>query len=287
MTIPLLSSAYFTGDILIQGLQGSTDASIANVYELQMFINAYEEEFLRRLLGSMYEDFAAGIAAGTSKWLTLKDKIYTAKAYNQTVPTSYLGISDEAEFADAVPAGYILEYVVFDNKGPAAVLSMGTGEGLCDVFQSYGINAYAVTSVPVGKALSMSEVKSLFLNVSQDGDEFAGAVVDVYLVMSPLTVSSQAPSGVSVIQYFSPAANYVYFQFQKNAVTQTGLNGESQPNQENSTVVMNGGKMVRAWNKMVGQVETIRQWIIDNATDYPDFAFPDSDYLTKINVYGI
>jgi hypothetical protein len=86
---------------------------------------------------------------------------------------------------------------------------------------------------------------------------------------------------------YSPAANYVYFYFQRNAITQTGLNGESQPNQENHTVVLNTSKVIRAWNKMVEKSAAIRQWIIDNPTDYPTYEYIVPDYLTPLNVYGI
>lgn len=289
MTIPLLSSSYFTGEILIQGVHGTTEASIANAYELQMFIAEYEEEYLRRLLGdSFYEEFAAGIAAEVSKWVALKEKIYTAKSYNQTVPVSFADITAAIEFEDVVPAGYILEYVVFDNStGQDAQISCGSTAGGYDVFQSYGIQPNGLTSIPVGRALSMSAATSLFLNVAQHDDTFNGVSLDMYLVLSPLTSSVPVPTGASTVLFYSPAAQYVYFYYQRNAATQTGMNGESTPNQENATVGLNTSKMVRAWNKMSDKSEVIRQWIYDNPTDYPTFAWPMDGYLGKINTYGV
>jgi hypothetical protein len=254
-----------------------------------MFIAEYEEEYLRRLLGDdFYDEFAVGIAANVTKWIALKNKIYTAKTYNQTVPVSFSDIVADTTFTDCVPAGYILEYVVFDNStGQSAVLSCGTSAGAYDVFQSWGINANGLTSIPVGKTLSLSVVKSLFVNDDQDGDTWNGANLDMYLVLSPLLSSVQVPTGASTVLLYSPAANYVYFYFQRNAMTQTGLNGESQPNQENHTVVLNTSKVIRAWNKMVEKSAVIRQWIIDNPTDYPTYEYIVPDYLTPLNVYGI
>lgn len=288
MNIPLLSPAYFTGELYIAGLNGSTDAAIANAYDLQWFINEYEEEYLRRLLGDdTYDEFAAGIIAGTSKWIALKEKIYTSKTYNQETPAAYNDITDDETFADAVAAGYLLEYVVFVNSTIyPAVLSMGTTAGGYDVFQSMGIQASGLTTIPVGKVLSLTDAVSLYLNHSQTGDEFNGASLSMYLILSPVSVSSPAPSSVPVLQLFSPAANFVYFFFQQNAVTATGLNGESQPNQENSNVVLNSRKMIRAWNKMVYKSKEIRQWIEDNSTTYPDYTPVTEDFLTPLNDYG-
>ena len=80
----------------------------------------------------------------------------------------------------------------------------------------------------------------------------------------------------------SPIANYVYFKFWKNAATTTLKSGEAQSKFENSDTATIGVKMVRAWNEMVDQVDDIREWINDHASDYPTWGTETVETFTKI-----
>lgn len=87
--------------------------------------------------------------------------------------------------------------------------------------------------------------------------------------------------------YLSPAANYIYFFFQRNQASQTVANAEIQTKQENAIVVSQAQKMIDAWNSMANDIVTIREWIEDNLTDYPEYLTSDKGNLSHINIYGI
>lgn len=79
MAVPFLTTSYFVGELIIPNLTSTTAAGTANIAELQWFINTYEKEFLKYLLGdNLYDEFVAGIAVAEplAKWTNLKNQIY-------------------------------------------------------------------------------------------------------------------------------------------------------------------------------------------------------------------
>lgn len=86
---------------------------------------------------------------------------------------------------------------------------------------------------------------------------------------------------------FSPAANYVYFFFQRNNATLTLVNGEGRANHENMTAVSPAEKMIAAWNDMVRMSLDIQDWL---QYDVPEDYGADFDTLgifETINSLGI
>lgn len=67
----------------------------------------------------------------------------------------------------------------------------------------------------------------------------------------------------------SMIANYVYYWWMRNEVTQTTGIGEVASKSENSVRVSASGKMTSAWNEMVLQVWALTSFLNANATDYP------------------
>jgi len=96
--------------------------------------------------------------------------------------------------------------------------------------------------------------------------------------------TSQTSGDITI--YSSPAANYVYFQFWKTASSMTSTLGELASKAENADVVSIGHKMVAAWNEMVDLVDEIREWLDDNADDYPLWGTEEVEVFTKVTVYG-
>jgi hypothetical protein len=79
MGIPFLTANYFVGELFMPNLTGTTAAGLANIVDLQWYIDTYEKEFLKYLLGDvLYMEFAAEIAVSVPlvKWTALKNKIY-------------------------------------------------------------------------------------------------------------------------------------------------------------------------------------------------------------------
>lgn len=77
----------------------------------------------------------------------------------------------------------------------------------------------------------------------------------------------------------SPIANYVYYWFIRNQITNTAGIGETVNQANNSTVVSPEQKMVKAWNDMVDDLTPIIQFMNNNRLLYSDFR---PDYNTDI-----
>lgn len=90
-----LTAGYFTGELLIPNLSAITPAGSANIASLDWFIDRYEPEFLKYLLGKvLYGEFIAGLADGgdddeaADKWDDLRDKIFTVTETSSQSPAA-------------------------------------------------------------------------------------------------------------------------------------------------------------------------------------------------------
>lgn len=86
----------------------------------------------------------------------------------------------------------------------------------------------------------------------------------------------------------SPIANYVYYWFIRNQITNTTGIGETVNQANNSIVVSPEQKMVKAWNDMVDDLTLIVQFMNDNRQVYPNFR-PDynADIFFHINTLNL
>jgi hypothetical protein len=78
-------------------------------------------------------------------------------------------------------------------------------------------------------------------------------------------------------------ANYVYYYYMRDNITQTAILGEVKTNTENSSRVSANMKMVKAWNDMSRQVCILWDYLINKKDDngnkvYPEFKTQDVDY---------
>jgi len=74
----LIDSSYFVGEYEIDNINGTSPVAVTGAAKLTTFINDYEPEFLRGLLGTaLYDEFTAGllIIPIPDKWTSLRDKI--------------------------------------------------------------------------------------------------------------------------------------------------------------------------------------------------------------------
>jgi hypothetical protein len=86
----------------------------------------------------------------------------------------------------------------------------------------------------------------------------------------------------------SPAANYVYWFYMRNQVTETTGTGEKIISTEGSISVSSAQKVKLAWNNMVTRNRNIVAWIKANIADYPEFVEPvyDSSTSEAIQLYN-
>jgi hypothetical protein len=89
-------------------------------------------------------------------------------------------------------------------------------------------------------------------------------------------------------------ANYVYYYYMKNMVTQTAMIGEVKANAENAAMNTVGYKQVKNWNDMVRQVRLLWEFLKnkrDNtgALVYPEFNMSQVDctHFRFMNTFGL
>lgn len=76
----MLSASYFTGELLIPSISGSTYAEVENLALLNLMIKKYEVPFLKDLLGeTLYGDYVAAMALSPTSgpWFDLDAQIYS------------------------------------------------------------------------------------------------------------------------------------------------------------------------------------------------------------------
>lgn len=89
----------------------------------------------------------------------------------------------------------------------------------------------------------------------------------------------------------SPIANYVYFHWMKDAVSQTSALGEVSNKSENASLMSPAPKMVRAWNEMIDWLRELVSYLDKNTNDFPGWTRQNFWWLQRsfryINEYGL
>lgn len=76
-------------------------------------------------------------------------------------------------------------------------------------------------------------------------------------------------------QLTSACADYIFYYYQRDQVTQTVGVGNVQTKAANAVVTSGGKKLSRAWNEMVGYVYGVIKFITDNPDIYPEYILPN------------
>lgn len=86
----------------------------------------------------------------------------------------------------------------------------------------------------------------------------------------------------------SPIANYVYYQFVKDQITEVAGVGTVKPNAENAERVYPQLKLQEAWNRMVEMIRILHDYLRLSYTTYPEFlTYTGRFNFKKINQFGI
>lgn len=110
-------------------------------------------------------------------------------------------LSGDTTLTSIVPAGYMLTYVIFNEKaGTNPILDLGTTSGGNEVFINQDITASSLTTVVIQRVFSLSAATTLYLNDDDASSNWNGSTVDVYFVMTPIIPGT--PGGVVVMGYY-------------------------------------------------------------------------------------
>lgn len=275
MNVSLIDQTYFQGDLTIAGLDRPSV-----IERLNLFIEKYEDQFLRDLFGySMYKALLDGLSEPSvdQRWLDIlqgteyeysgrtrqwRGLVMLAPAQSLTVlPASdQTLIVGRGQLYDPV-AGQMTMTLPPDFVGVYfRIERRGTGRLSSDEYSVVG-NLLTLIGMPTwntNETIFLEKNASLSL-----GD--AGA--------APL----------------SPIANYVYWYYQKDITTQTVGLGQVQSKGENSVVVSPVAKMVRAWNEMFEWLTELRRFLDQNYSTYPEWDSSQSNWwkFKTQNVFGI
>ncbi len=115
----------------------------------------------------------------------LKDNTYTTYVKDiRSSVSKQSSLSSDTTLTDIVPAGYCLEYIVFEEKdGNTATLDLGTSAGGNEVFINQAVTASSITTVSINTVFSLSAATTLYLNDDDAGSSWNSGRVDAYFVM--------------------------------------------------------------------------------------------------------
>jgi hypothetical protein len=104
-----------------------------------------------------------------------------------TLPVGPVSVAADYFWAGVIPAGYMLETLLFDETtGHAPILSCGTTAGGNDIFTSESLQAGAFTSVYVNKVWSKLTATSIYIHDGGVGDTWNSAGLNIYAILKKI-----------------------------------------------------------------------------------------------------
>lgn len=286
----LIDTSYFFGDCSIGQL---SEAAVQG--KLSWFIQQYEPEYLQGVLGyKTMKEFLDGLNGGVIDpiWTNLLTGVEYTDVNGR--PRKWRGLVQ-------VPQGS-----AYLNYNTQIVVTVG-GTGSYD--PPVGMTA-TIPAALVGSTFTLvyRAFGPLILgeNYTVNGD--------VLTLISPMAFKegdkyfyygnsvSVTPSTAFQTAKLSPIAYYVYYNYMRSQISNTGGTGEAILDNDNATNVSPGIKMASAYNKMVHINRELFDFLFTNQASYPDWLTSvyqgyglygayrtDSaaKFLTTINTFGI
>lgn len=271
----LIDQSYFVGDLTIAGLDRP-----AVQERLTLFINKYEDEFLRSLLGyPMYTAFLNGLSAMTidQRWID----ILQGKEYQyggRTRQWRGLVILSPDQTISLSPAGR-LELIA----GGAGIYDPVIGEFTITLPPEFVNTYFTIERRGVGEL--RTDEYGIAGNILTLVNQPAWANLETIILKKSVSILAST-SGAA---YLSPIVNYVYWHWMTDDTTQTVGLGQQASKVENAIQVSPATKMVRAWNEMSEWVSEFHRFMITSQADYPEWLQANHNYnkFAKTNVFGI
>jgi len=98
-----------------------------------------------------------------------------------------LNKSADTTLTAIVPAGYMLEYMLFEEtSGNAPTLDLGTTAGGNEVFINQEMTASGITTIVLQRVFSLTAATTLYLNDDDAGSSWNGATVNIYTILKQI-----------------------------------------------------------------------------------------------------
>lgn len=264
--MPLIDRSYFVGDLNIPNTHRPEIQE-----RLDLFIETHEPELLRDLFGyPLYKDFMQGLqgAPVDQKWTDLLEGVeYTDQSDRLT---KWRGlVSLPLDLVNAIDASNSIAIVV----GRGTLIDSQTNLLLDPI---PGTNTVPIPSVLIGKDFiveqrgvgqlrsdewSITGSNELKLSNGQFGNEDTYFYKAATLSLNTVTGSAKK----------SLIANYVYWHWMADQVSQTVGLGEAATKAENATMVSPAAKMHRAWNEMIDWIHEMVCYLNTFRSKYPQW----------------
>lgn len=244
-----------------------SDAAVSA--DLQWFIDEYEPRLMLAALGyELYRDFKAGLQETSipQKWLDLLyGKEYTNSAGDLTKWEGLLQVADTIN-----PGTYIPDDIEIIITG--ALIGANTYTNSFLVGKSFRVVQRAVGNL--GSDVTIN-ANGFSLN-----NGFIFNANDRYYIefTAPVPLPSPATTTAGTAK-LSLIADYVYYHYAQALATSATGTGEkvlAAQNAGNASVV---DKQVRVWNKLTRSVRSMDDFLLVNASDYPQYK---PDYCSEV-----
>lgn len=119
---------------------------------------------------------------------------------------AYLGLSADTTLTNVIPAGYMLEYIVIEEKtGGSPILDLGTTSGGNQVMLNQVLESSGLTTISIERTFSLVSNTTLYLNDDDASSTWDASTVDVYFVIRPITAGGAiaSVSGTVNIGYYT------------------------------------------------------------------------------------
>lgn len=98
-----------------------------------------------------------------------------------------LNRSADTTLTAIIPAGYMLEYMLFEEvSGNAPTLDLGTTVGGNEVFINQEMTASGITTIVLQRVFSLTVATTLYLNDDTAPSSWNGATVNIYTIMKKI-----------------------------------------------------------------------------------------------------
>lgn len=112
-----------------------------------------------------------------------KKRIFSVRATDGTSPNVSVSDIDSDSIITTIPAGYMLEFLVFSETGGAGItIDVGTTAGDDDIISSYVIGANDVLTQSLGIVFSTSTTQQIYVS----SGAWTTAVLDIYVLLRKL-----------------------------------------------------------------------------------------------------
>jgi hypothetical protein len=98
-----------------------------------------------------------------------------------------LNKSADTTLTTIIPAGYMLEYMLFEETaGNAPTLDLGTTAGGNQVFINQEMTASGITTIVLQRVFSLVAATTLYLNDDAAGSDWNGGTVNIYTILKQI-----------------------------------------------------------------------------------------------------